>query len=230
MSSRWHDSDTVAQYVAGTLSPELLDGFEEHLLECDACRRDVRLGAAARIALREPSPAAAPAQRRRQPRVVGIVAALAAVLLVFVTTRRAVETRRLGAVIPPAFVATPLRAPTDSVALLVDRGMAAYAASDYADAATLLGRAAATDSSAAVAFYLGVALMLDGQADRAVAELLRATQPRTNPYASDATYFAAKALVRAHRADSARALLLSAVRDGARDARLGAFADSIARP
>ncbi len=253
MSHLFHDGDAVAAYVSGTMPPETLDAFEEHLLTCAECRAEVRLAAVTRVAMaggpadvagpvraeRAASPAAAPREsvahtaapvrvRRRHWITAGAVAA--AMLLVVLVSRREGDRDPLGHVVPPAFTADAFRAAGDSVAGVVDSGMSRYSASDFAGAATLLARAARSDSSAGVAFYLGVSLLMTNDNAEALAALERAQRPTENPYAGEARYFAAKALVRLDKADSAAALLRAAPADDPFAPLLRAFADSLRRP
>jgi tetratricopeptide (TPR) repeat protein len=110
---------------------------------------------------------------------------------------------------------------------VVDLGMQAYASANYAAAAQALARAAHSDSSPGVAFYLGAALLSAGNADSALGPLLRARVPEGNPWAAEATLLAAKVLVRLRQADSALALLDQAIAANPRAAALRAFADSV---
>lgn len=232
MTIHWHDSDAAQQYVAGTLPRADVEAFEEHLLACGRCRSDVRAGAAVRIAL---SAEPAGAVRRASPvhiwrrRTIFAAAAAAAAVLVIALVNRESRVARLGAIDPPAFVSGALRAPADSATDLVDRGMAAYAARDFAGAAALLSRAAAVDSSAGVAFHLGVALLMQNENERALESLLRARRPAGNAYADEALFFAVKALIRQRQTDSALALIRSAPRDGPIGAHMRALGDSIVR-
>jgi len=94
------DEAIIERYVAGTLSSELIDRFEIHLLDCDTCQMEVRLAWAVREAL---GPAHAPGVSDRDARVIpmrhrrrftrvaaaaGVAAAAAAVLLFAVPSLR----------------------------------------------------------------------------------------------------------------------------------------------
>lgn len=249
MSPSFHDSDAIQRYVTGQLPTAELDAFEEHLLGCGACRAAVRTGVAIRRAAKtsvgtaeaantassasiasETGTADGPARARvARPwlRRATMAAAAGLALWAVVPGRHADP---LGAAVAPAFEPSPVRAPIDSTAALVDRAMSAYAASDFRTAAELLERAARADSSAGVAFYLGVALLLDGREAAAAAALRRAFQDASSPYADEARYYAAKAYVRAGQVDSARALLRDAATEKPSAGKLRAFADSLARP
>jgi hypothetical protein len=109
---------------------------------------------------------------------------------------------------------------------LVDSGMTAYAANDFDAAAEQLGRAALTDSSASVAFYLGVSLLMRGEDAAALEALGRSA---AGPYAGESAYYMAKALVRRNHPDSAIALLERASLKAPELSMIRAFADSIRR-
>jgi tetratricopeptide (TPR) repeat protein len=228
VTPRWHDSDAAAQYVAGTLDPGALDAFEEHLLTCEECRNEVRLGSAIRAAappVSVPGSLSPATDARRWRRALIPLAAAAAIAITFAL--RESRSDRLGAVDAFPFVAAPVRANPDPSAVLVDSGMAAYSAGDFSRAAELLTRATASDSSPGVQFYLGVSRLVSRDDAAAVAALVRATGPAGNPFADDARYYAMKALVRMRRADSALALYRAALPGIAAHARARAFADSI---
>jgi len=71
----------VERYVAETLSPDELEPFESHMIECPRCQQDVRLAAAVRGAL------APVGSRSRVLRVAaGVALAAAAVLAVVLVT------------------------------------------------------------------------------------------------------------------------------------------------
>lgn len=214
------DADAVHRYVAGTLEGEAGDAFEVHLLECEACQRAVRDGAAVAAALR----VAVPGRRRAVLRwVVPLAAAVAWLVWPRPDPLRALG--RVGAV--PAFDGLAVRAGPDSATALADQGMAAYAAGDFARAAGLLGAAAAVEPNPAVQFYLGIARLLAGAPDSAVTALRAAREPTGNPYAGESRFYLAKAWLALGRADSALAQLGAVPPDAAVAARAAALADSI---
>lgn len=230
MNGNWHESGAVGAYVAGRLAPDELDAFEAHLLECAECRANVRVGAAARIALLG---ASARQTARRRAAVLGGIG-LAAALVLAMVGRREYHRISLGRASPPVFAGADVRSAVASGsragAAQVDLGMAAYAAGDFRRAAALLADAAQADSSPGVSFYLGAAQLTAGNASAALTALQRARTPAGNPYANDATLLAAKALVLLRRPDAAAAMLRGAAPPGAAGAALRAFADSIERP
>jgi hypothetical protein len=227
------ESETAQRYVAGRLSPTEIEAFELHLLACEQCREEVRLGdllaptlaasrtnapLADRDAYRERRPErratepvltdGRPVSRRRRPSLMAASLAVAAVLVLAVVIRTGPDARDLGGVIPPPFIGAAARSTVPSGAF-ADAGMDAYRAGDHALAAELLGRAAASDSSPAVAFYLGVSRLVAGDATGALLALARPRGLDGSPYQDDARYFAAKAQIRLGHADSALAILRS---------------------
>lgn len=230
-TSHDHDDDRAHRYVAGVMSDDERDAFEEHLLGCAACRAAVRSGAAVRVALATDGPPLAASAAsggasvtRRATRPAALAALAAAVVVVAVLAREAARPSPLASITAPPWAPAGARAEA-AATRDVDRGMEAYAARDWAAAARLLGEAARTDSSPGVRFYHGAALLLAGNARAAAPELLRAQLPAGNPFSADASRLAAKALVALHLPDSALAVLARAPAAG--DAALRAFADSI---
>ena len=228
MNSHRAYDDSVAQYVAGMLPARELEAFEQHLITCAACRDAVRLGAATRVALRSNvrTTSARPSNWARRALLPGLAAAAAAVVIMFVASRDS-SLDRLGEITPAPFVAGALRPSGDSLTALVDSGMLAYVASDFRKAADLLGRASVRDSSAAVAFFLGVSLLMRGDDAAALKALERVTPG--SPYTDDGSYYAAKALVRLKQPDSAMVVLEQSAAVGPMAETLRAFADSLRR-
>lgn len=222
-----HDDDRLAEYVAGTMEAGDVEEFETHLLTCASCQQAVRLGAAARMALAHNGSGKAIAETHSAGRwapVAGMALAAGLLIAVVVSRQRPAEDS-LGRVLPAPFVGAAIRPSTDTVAALVDSGMAAYAESDFHRAADVLGRASAHDSSAAVRFFLGVSLLMRANAERAVRALEGVSLE--SPYGAEAAYYAAKALVRLQRTDSAIALLERAAGTGRLPAATRAFLDSL---
>lgn len=222
------ESETAQRYVAGTLPAVDAEAFELHLLGCDRCRREVdlalrfapALAGAAQGASRQATPTAAapradsspPAgapvttiRRSRRLLLVGLPALAAAAVLLVVVTRSGSELEQLAGITPPPFSGAPsrsLEATQD-----VDAGMQAYVRRDFARAAALLGRAAATDSAPSVSFYLGVSRLAAGDARGALQALAVPRSRLASPYRDDAAFFASKAHLRLGQVDSALSIL-----------------------
>jgi tetratricopeptide (TPR) repeat protein len=226
------DTDHVHRYVAGTLSPDELESFEVHLLECDECQRGVREGTAIRTAL---VVSGAPAEERspaRPWRLAGslAIAAAAAIALWFVLPGGEVEALgRIGS--PPGMVPLPVRAAdADSAAALADRGMAAYRDGDYRAAARFLERSIELEAGPGPHFFLGIARLMNGSRTAALESLRAALEPPGNPYAAEAHFYQAKAWLLAGQADSALAHLGAVPPSaGAVHAHAQALADSVRR-
>jgi len=212
----------VHRYVSGALEPQETEEFEQHLLQCAECREAVRVGAALRAEL-------AGAIRRHARWRLAIPAGLvAAAATLAIAVRQDDPVRRLAVVSAPQFRGAPVRSAGEATPRLVDEGMRAYAANDFAAAARWLTRASSSDSSAAVLFYLGVSHLLNGDARRAIRALTRVRFPEGNPYAADAVYLEAKAWLRLGFPDSALAALAVTARgSGPPTDSVKAFADSI---
>jgi hypothetical protein len=222
-----HDDDRVAGYVAGTLSPDELEEFEQHLLTCEVCRSAVRLGTVARAALVGRAKDVRAIPRRRSIATRSWLAVAAAVVFAVLLMNRGPASAALGSVEPAPFAAGALRPSMDAITALVDSAMVAYQASDFASAAEKLSRAVRTDSSPAVRFFLGVSRLMRGDARGAVQSFH--DLPLESPYAVEAAYYTAKALVRLEHRDSAIAVLDRAASTGPMAVRLRSFADSLRR-
>ncbi|MGQ0640557.1 MAG: zf-HC2 domain-containing protein [Gemmatimonadaceae bacterium] len=216
--------DAAHRYVANRLLGDELEAFETHLLQCEDCRESVRLGSAARAELLPRTGA------RGGRRMLGFGVLLAAAVMLAVQLRRITPLDALERVAPPSFDGGAARSDADSIAEAVDRGMAAYAAHDYRRAARELARAAERDSTAAVAFYLGVSRIMSRDEAGAVRALARAAQPPGNPYEADARLLTAKTWLRLGHPDSAlSALGFFLSDDAAAVTRVRALEDSIRR-
>jgi uncharacterized protein HemY len=212
--------DLIPLYVAGTMNEQELERFELHLLECAVCRGKVREGAAVRTVLH------AVPSRRTRPLIWALPALAAAAAAAVILLPRENELARLGRTAAPPFTAEPVRA--QSSAALADQGMAAYSAGDWARASELLARAAETDPTPGVYFFLGAALLMNDDAAGALAAFRNALEPEENPYAAEARFYSAKAWLRREQADSALAELAAIPADaGALHSHAGSLADTI---
>ncbi len=219
------DADTVHRYVAGTLGPHEVEAFEIHLLECASCQEVVREGVAIRQALSRGGPTSL---RPRFLLWAGPIAAAAA-LAVWLVLRPVDPLARLARVdVVPGFEGLAVRAEADSAATMADRGMAAYLAGDFREAARLLGGASELDPAPAVHFFLGIARLKIGASEEAIAALSLAAEPPDNPYAAEAHLYLSKAWLGLGNADSAL-VHLGRVSAGVADVRAHAvaLADSV---
>lgn len=215
--------DRIHRYVAGTLTPEELDAFEPHLLDCATCQSQVRQGFAIRAALG--GTAAAAPRPRRAWRWLLAAAPAAALAALYVATRPADPfdaLARAGA--PPPFAGLAVRDASDSGTTFINRAMAAYAGGRWAEAAVLLERAGEA-ATPPVRYYQGAALLQSHQPARALAPL---DQAAAGPYAAEARLLRAKAWLALKRADSALVDLdRASAAGGAVAAHARALADSV---
>lgn len=212
---------TAARFVAGTLTGDELLRFEEHLLECAACCREVELGISLRAAGSGP---------RARPRRWGwaVIGLAAAAVLVVVTPRTTSDTTRflaLGAVAtPPVYLGIPVRA--DEGHARFDAAMQAYGAGDYPRAAEELRALSAVLDAPPVHFFLGVSAMMMGADSLALAAYDALLAGMESPYHDEGHYYRAKVALRLGM--PARAMAdLQQVRDTIMRAQADALADSI---
>jgi len=224
----------VARYVAGTLPEPDTAAFEEHLLTCAGCQRDVQLAVAIREAIPDSQGAAA---RSRWPRWLGpsvITLAAAAVLAgVIVVSRDRVPDAvvRLGDVAqPPVYLGVAVRQNPTQGDSLFGVAMAAYAVGDFARAAADLPRAlAAGADTVPVQFFAGASLLMSEHLEDAAEAFRTVIRGGDTPYLAESHYYLAKALLRLGRVAEARRELAAAAGSSSEIAdAAGALDDSIA--
>ena len=222
------NTDHVQRYVAGTLSPEEVEAFEVHLLECAYCQQEVLEGATIRAAFTSRGQGGGGARwRSLLIRALPLAAAAAIATWLLLPLGNGLE--HLGWIgSAPGLIPLPVRASADSMAVPVDRGIEAYQRGDYGEAAELLGQAAAEEGGPGVHFFLGIARLMSGSPQDATASLEAALEPAGNPYAAEAHFYLAKAWLQMGRADSSL-VHLSAVPTHAVEIRshAEALADSV---
>jgi tetratricopeptide (TPR) repeat protein len=87
-----------------------------------------------------------------------------------------------------------LRGTTDEASALFREGMRAYVAGDYQAAAAELERAAKLDSSRPdIAYFLGIARLMNGNTAEAIGALERTIAMGDSPFLGDAHFYLAKA-------------------------------------
>jgi TolA-binding protein len=126
---------------------------------------------------------------------------------------------RLAIVVPPPYVAVPVRGEADDAQKAFAAAMARYRAGDYAAAATGL-RAVVEKSNdlASAQFYLGICELMTRQPRRAETALRAAADSDVTPYADEAYFYLAKAALQRGDLTAAERALTEAV---ARDAGPG---------
>lgn len=214
-------SDAPAGYAAGMLAPGHVEEFEDHLIGCAECQAAVREALTLSAALDD--------RGARLRLRVGLGAAAVIVLALGTALAWPADpVRRLGAVgSVPEFRGLDVRSDPDSVSALGDRGMAAYVAGDFEQAAALLGRAAADAAEPGVHFFLGISQLQQRRAEQAAASLERALLPRRNPYEEEALFYLAKARLALGETGAALAALAAVDPDGPQGTRASALADSV---
>jgi tetratricopeptide (TPR) repeat protein len=219
----------VERYVAGRLDDEAeLAAFEAHLLTCERCRDEVRLGLTVRAEL-------AVSGRRRGRRVwpFGVGLALAAGIAALVLLRFNSEgVRAFGDVQdPPLYLGVAVRGAPTPAESLFEAAMTAYSRGDYGAAAAGLERALASGTkgdSVPALFFLGASRLLTGRPAAAADALQRAISLGDSPYLPEAHYYLAKALLREGNAAAAlRELQAVPAADSAVAALAVALADSV---
>jgi len=211
------------EYRAGRLSPEDADDYEQHFLTCERCLEDLQFrdrvsqciraeGAdlfAAEIEARRTARARRPEAARRslgdwlsalfppRPAWIGALATVAALVVVTLMVNHGMETsaRLKDLVNPTAFryIPSDLRGGAGSEEFL--HGMEAYSAGRYDEAAGWLKQSMQAGSrQGEVRFYLGVSLLLSGDASGARGALEEAA--RITPSSGLYHWYLAQALLK----------------------------------
>ena len=199
------------RYAAGTLDDDAVARFEEHFLLCARCQESIALASTVRRTTH-----AAPRRTRRRRYVGGALVLAAAVAgLAVLRFHEPESVRALGRVeTPPAYAGMAVRGAATPDDTAFAAAMTAYGAGDYSRAATQLGALVnAGVASPPVNFFLGASLLMTGQPHPAAAALAQVIAAGDTPYAADARYYRALALLQNDQPDSAEALLRAAVRD-----------------
>jgi TolA-binding protein len=122
---------------------------------------------------------------------------------------------RLAIVIPPPYVAVPVRGDAESAQQAFAAAMTRYRAGDFAAAATgLRALVAKSPDLASAQFYLGICELMTRQPRRAETALKAAADSEVTPYADEAYFYLAKAaLQRGDLAAAERALTEAVARE-----------------
>jgi tetratricopeptide (TPR) repeat protein len=221
------------EYRAGRLAPDEADAYERHFFNCERCFRDLefhdrvardleargtallvrtRNAADARRSVRELAERLRP---RRWILTPAIAAVAVAVGLLFMLRQPADDARRVRELWVPAphpYVPSELRGGPGFADFT--RGMEDYVAGRYRDAAGWLRRSLeAEPASGETAFYLGVSLLLAGEAGKAERALDLAV--RLAPASREARWYLAQAAIEAgHLAGAERELIRLAAEEG----------------
>lgn len=234
----------LERYVAGTLPAEETPAFEEHLIECERCQRELALGVAVREAFGAPAAAGseadgegnriAPGRRGRRRGWIGAAGAgLAAAAVAFLLFRPAGIPRELaglgGVSQPPVYLGIPVRAEPVPWETPFAEAMARYAEADFRAAAAGLERAIEAGAPPVPAeFFRGASLLMLDRPAEASEALAAVISAGGSPYLAEAHFYRAKALLRLGWAEDALAELGAAASEGGEiGASAAALADSV---
>src|SRR5262245_20309942 len=226
------DSDLIEAYFLGDLDEPARETFETHLFTCDRCLTHLKLLESLQIELRKDAQAAGTPSSRAEARSSWWVWAAAAATVVIVVGAGALlrgpapgapvvaappvaqapaaiapAILALARIDPPKYVALELRG--DEPAPGFAAAMRAYAAGDYAAAASGLRRIArAGRPDVETDFFLGVSLLMssdEAAAADAIDPLRRVIAHGDSPYRQLASLYLGKALIRRGDLDGADA-------------------------
>ena len=235
----------LERYVAGTLPAEETRAFEEHLLECERCQRELALGVAVRKALGAVPGESADApdgevhrigpgrrgRRRGWIAAAGVgLAAAAAVLLVLRPTGVARELAALGGVEqPPVYLGLPVRAEPLPWEATFGEAMARYAEGDFrAAAAGLRAAIEAGAPSLPAEFFRGASLLMLDRPREAAEGFSAVIAEGPSPYLAEGHYYRAKAMLRLGEGEQALFdLRAAAAANGDTGTAAAALADSV---
>lgn len=197
--------EQAERYVARLLSESESEAFELHFFSCSPCLSAVRNAEALTDALSEPriGPARPVATWMRLAVAAAVVVAASLVTLrspgTLVQAPTGVATQTPAPTNPYADLATfePPSPPTVTLRGVtvpdLDRGLDLYRQKDFRGAVQALQAASRTTSDAAAPFFLGVSLLVAGEADQAIAALNAAVARGDSPYLEEAHLYLARA-------------------------------------
>jgi TolA-binding protein len=212
----------IERYLHAQLSDAEREAWESHYFECDRCFAALEALTAVRDAVRIAGPPPVPV---RQPRhwawpVFGLAAtAAAAALLLFIVPgmreKKAAPIQAaspaappvvVASLEPPRYVAQTFRGASDVAGRKFRDAMQGYGRGDYAATADALRAVLAQyPDSIEARHFLGICLLMQGQAEASIGELRRvADVGDRSPYQEEAVYYLAQALARTNRFAEAR--------------------------
>jgi tetratricopeptide (TPR) repeat protein len=221
------EEDVIERYLAGRLSTNEAEAFEQHYLECQKCFADLQLQHATAIELTYRPVHSLHLHRKPWALSLQWAAATVAVLLLVagvlylrphektqVPAQQIAAAQRPSAAVLeqlaavdqiPSYIPGLIRGGETNPALIkFQEGMTLYSAGKYADALAPLKQAEGLDSlqSLPIPFYLGIAYLVSGDPQEAIAQFSKV--PRENAYSEEAHWYLSKAYLKSRNFSSAR--------------------------
>ena len=213
--------ELAERYVLGQLDERQQEAFEDHYFDCAACLEQVRALQDAREAL---AADAVRAPRRTWPRLAGVLATAAAVILAVRVgqelwnssdTPPSSSVPRADVVLPappararivlPPYTPPRLRAVPGDAQRVFREAMVSYVAADCTGALPGLQRAVSLDVSLLQArFYLAACELHEARTNEGAANLERVIAAGESPYLEDARFLLAQARIEQRDIEGAR--------------------------
>lgn len=214
------EQQMIERYLDGTLPETEVEAFEEHYFGCQHCFSELQLRHAAAIELASHSAPKASRPPVKTRSFYSWALAVAAVLLLTVTSvwiarqRSPVDSTPSTAVLQdtdqklfeelarieevPSYLQATIRGGTEGPGQEKFRqGMQSYQQGKYADAIPYLHSAVESDPELFPRkFYLGICLLMTNRNDEAIQTLLSLVKSSSNPYLEESHWYLAKAYFR----------------------------------
>jgi tetratricopeptide (TPR) repeat protein len=221
---RVRTGNVAERYLLGRLDGPEREAFEDHLVACGDCCRELADLCALQGELeasreRITAEAAAPSRPYRRPWLLAAAAAVLAIAaglgswsLLRPASAPGTLLAELALVEPPPYAPVRLRGSEDDAARRFAEAMGLYSLGDWNSALPGLRAAAALDPEAPhLSFYLGACALLAGETDEAIATLEKTAALGDTPFLEEARFLLAKAHLRAGDRRSARQELVEVV-------------------
>ncbi len=208
--------ETIERYLLGELDEEVQTALEQHFYECAECLEDLETTRALQSELRRAEATIrAEAPGRSRSWQWAVAAAVALVVAIGITrqsrepeaetSHRSILLAELGSVVPPTYAPARLRGAPDEAQRTFSQAMKSYPETDYTAAIPQLQIAAGLDPRAPnIGFFLGICLLLEGEANAAIDTLGRTVALGESLYLEEAHFYLAKAHLQVGDEASAR--------------------------
>lgn len=226
--------EIIEKYLTGKLDKAGQKELESHCFGCPKCFETLQVQRALQEELWKQAKIVSPApseERRLRIRGLSIVSVAAGLVIIVVlailwyfgrTGERSIRSGEtsaslglLAAFEPPPYIPPALRGAADEATERFRAGMKFYQESRYAEALPNLQAAAGLNPQAAsIRFFLGICLLLTGQADPGIAELQKAIALGDVTYLNEAHFYLAKGYLRKGDASAARKELQTVAESG----------------